>query len=406
VSWHLANASVWGREAPCDLLLRDGRVYLLQDTSHARAGARYWNLEGRLVLPGLVEMHTHLDKTYTPGPNPAGTLRGAIESYRAVAAGRSSSELEARAVRALEAAVANGVTRLRSHVNLSDPADLPVLEVLTGVRQAFAGRIDVQFVAMLSLGPGYHKDLLAEGVRLGIDLVGGAPALEDDPRAAVDRALGAALRFELPLDLHIDETDDPSSETLRYLAERVLATGFPLPVTASHCCALAFQTRERLDDTLDLVARGGISVVALPACNLFLVGRGRWPSPRGMAPLNNLLAHGITVCAGADNVQDPFNPYGDYDPLRSAQLCALVGQLSGDDAATRALELVCGPAAGAFAGHDARLTDGAEADLVVMDTSSPSALLAETPPRLATFKSGRLVMRSRCTREWPTGDEQ
>ncbi len=400
MTWLLVNARLADGAGPVNLLLRDGRVYLVGAGEADGADLERWDLEGRLVLPGLIEIHAHLDKTYSAIENPDGTLNGAIERFRQLAAKRSLADVERNAVRAIQAALVNGVTKLRSHLNLHGRQDLAVIEVMQGVRRRFRASIDLQFVAMAGYQAPFDHALLKEAVRLGVDVVGGAPALAPAPHATVDAALEAAHRLDLPLDLHIDETEAPSSTTLERLARQKLALGLSLPVTAGHCCSLGFQPLDEARATMEAVAAAGIAVAALPACNLTLMGRGRWPPPRGMAPVAELIEHGVVVAAGSDNVQDPFNPFGNYDPLQSAQLCAMVGQLTSAKALSAALNLVTRNAARAFDGGDAWLVDGAAADLVVLDERDPLAAVASPPPRLATFKGGRLVVRSEVRRQW------
>lgn len=400
MTWLLTNARLADAGVTEDLLLRDGRMWFAGPVAAHGEDCERWDLEGRLVLPGLVEIHAHLDKTYSAIENPDGTLNGAIESFRRQAATRSLADVERNAVRAIEAALVNGVTKLRSHLNLHGRQDLAVIEVMQGVRRRFRASIDLQFVAMAGYQAPFDHALLQEAVRLGVDVVGGAPALASEPHATVDAALEAAHTLDLPLDLHIDETEVPSSTTLKRLAQRKLAQGLSLPVTAGHCCSLGFQPLAEARATMDAVAAAGIAVAALPACNLTLMGRGRWPPPRGMAPVAELIERGVVVAAGSDNVHDPFNPFGNYDPLQSAQLCAMVGQLTSAKALSGALNLVTRNAALAFDGGDACLTDGAPADLVVLDERDPLAVVASPPPRLATFKAGRLVVRSEVRRQW------
>src|SRR5690606_34419752 len=157
----------------------------------------------------------------------------------------------------------------------------------------------------------------------GADIVGGCPHLEHDGgggiEAATDVCLQIATDVGKPVDLHTDETLDPTANGLDVLARRVLA-GFDLGATASHCVSLGQQPAEQQQATAERVAAAGIGVVALPQTNLFLQGRGRSPMPRGLTAVDVLRRAGVTVAAGADNVQDPFNPVGRACPFETAGL--------------------------------------------------------------------------------------
>jgi cytosine deaminase len=81
------------------------------------------------------------------------------------------------------------------------------------------------------------------------------------------------------------------------------------------------------------VAAAGIGVVVLPHTNLFLQGRAHQTStPRGLAPVDVLRRAGVTVAAGGDNLQDPFNPVGRGDPLETAGLLVMAAHQLPDDA--------------------------------------------------------------------------
>jgi cytosine deaminase len=120
---------------------------------------------------------------------------------------------------------------------------------------------------------------------------------------------------------------------LEDLAERVIATGFPHGVAASHCVSLALQTERRQQEVSEKVAAAGISVIALPHTNLFLQGReSQSCMPRAVTAVKALRAAGVNVAAGADNLQDPFNPVGRGDPLETAGLMIMTTHVLPDDA--------------------------------------------------------------------------
>ena len=231
-------------------------------------------------------------------------------------------------------------------------------------------------------------------------MVGGAPALTPDPSASLAASFALAERFGKPIDLHIDETEDPASPTLLALAEMTIAAGMQGQVTAGHCCSLAFMDERDAGRVIERVAAAGLHIVTLPSCNLVLMGRGMQPPPRGVTRVKELLAAGVNVCAGSDNVQDPFNPFGNYDPLQSAHFTAHTAHMTGADELAACREMVTNRAAAALGLDGYGLRVGAPADLVVLDTFDPKEAVTAPPPRLATFKNGRLVVRTQTEQEW------
>ncbi len=360
-----------------------------------------WDLAGRVVLPGLIDMHTHLDKSYIPTHNHSGTLLEAIEVWRAYKGTRTKREIQTTVRRALRAAIANGVTAMRSHIDVVETADLQTAAIILEIREEMREQIDLQLVAL-----GYAERTLEShqtmqtALALGIDLVGGAPALTDDPKAEIDALFALAEATGKGLDLHVDETEDPQMLSLQYIATKTQAHGLQGLVTAGHCCSLAFVDGETAARVIEDGAAAQLNIVTLPSCNLVLMGRAIQPTPRGVTPIKALLARGINVSAASDNVHDPFNPFGNYDLLQIANLTAHVAHLTGEAEIRTALAMVTANPTRAMGLSDQALTVGAVADLVVLDATEPLHAVTTMPPRLATFKHGKLIVRTTIEQSW------
>jgi cytosine/creatinine deaminase len=296
--------------------------------------------DGYLLLPAFAEPHAHLDKAFLAErvDNPTGDLMGAI---LAMERARDSITLEdtiARAERAARLLAVNGCTAIRTHVDLTLTGRLTSVAALIEVRERLRGLVEIQVAALCawpSIGDigANQRSLLREAIDLGIDVVGGCPHLETDPAAANDNLLTLAAEAGLPVDLHTDETLNPAMLALEDLAERVVATGFPHGVAASHCVSLSLQSERRQSEVAEKVAAAGISVIALPHTNLFLQGRDTQVCmPRAVTAVKALRAAGVNVAAGADNLQDPFNPVGRGDPLETAGLMIMTAHVLPGDA--------------------------------------------------------------------------
>jgi len=296
--------------------------------------------DGYLVLPAFAEPHAHLDKAFLAErvDNPTGDLLGAILAMERARPTITLADTIERAERAARLLAANGCTAIRTHVDLTLTGGLMSVEALIDVRDRLRDLVEIQVAALCawpSIGPegADQRALLREAIAIGADVVGGCPHLESDPAAANDNLLTIAAEAGLPVDLHTDETLNPAMLALEDLAERVLATGFPYGVAASHCVTLTLQSEERQRDVAEKVAAAGISVIALPHTNLFLQGRDcAVATPRALTAVKALRAAGANVAAGADNLQDPFNPVGRGDPLETAGLMILSAHVLPADA--------------------------------------------------------------------------
>lgn len=386
-----------------DILIDAGRITAIvpcgEGRNMAREGAEVVEANGRLVLPAMAEVHAHLDKAFLSElvPNPTGDLMGAILAMEAHRHLLGPEETAVRAERAARLIAANGATAIRTHADLTAENGLSSVEVLVDLRDRLRseGLVDMQVVALCgwpvadgSSAADEQVALLRSAIAKGVDLVGGCPHLEDDHDAAVDVFMAIAADHGLPVDLHMDETLDPRRFALPRLAEWVLRHRPGVGVTASHCVSLGMQPVEVQTRTAALVAEAGISVVALPSSNLFLQGRDHQQGmPRALTAVAALADAGVTVAAGADNIQDPFNPVGRGDCLETASLMVMAGHRLPDDA----YESVSGASRAAMGLEPVRLAPGSPAELVLLPAASIREAVAFGPAGRTVIHGGRVV---------------
>jgi len=364
------------------------------------SGEQVLDLTGYVLLPAFAEPHAHLDKAYTTEDVGSldGTLAGAITAWRSYRRQLGIDEIAARARAAALRALAHGVTAIRTHTDVAEGIGTRGVEALVKVREDLSAVLDIQVVAFshpLS-GPGgtQNRRLLEAAVEAGTDLVGGAPHLDPDPAESLAYCLRLAESAGLPVDLHMDENLGERLD-LAELA-RMVSDGFAQPVTASHCVSLGMAPVTVQDEVAAAVARAGISVITLPMTNLYLQSRERaCASPRGLTAVRALLRAGVTVAAGEDNVQDPFNPLGRTDPIGTAQLLVLAAHLDPHEA----LELVSSGARTVLGLPCVQIEPGAPADLVAIAGSSLCEAMATATEDRVVIRRGRVVSRTRVLHE-------
>ncbi|MHA6619759.1 amidohydrolase family protein [Pseudonocardia sp. DLS-67] len=356
---------------------------------------------GWRVLPSAVEPHAHLDKALTaPRVDPAAgnDLLAAIAQWKDLAAEIDTADIAERALAAVRRYVANGITAIRTHVDVLGTGDpMRGIDALVAVREQLRGRVTLQ-VCMLA-GHATPDAVLAEAAARGVDVIGGCPHIAPDPHRETARMLDLAERFDLPVDLHADEqTGLPPSDAgldIVDLAEQVLARGLGQRVTASHCVRLGMLPPERLARVLDLAARAGLGIVTLPITNLYLQGRdATHAAPRGIAALRQILDASVPLAAGADNLRDPFNPAGRADPFETTSLLMTAAHL-------RPLEALAAVTAGArtvLGLPQAGTTPGADADLVLVPDVALGDVLAGAVDARVVVSGGRVVADTRTAR--------
>jgi cytosine deaminase len=230
--------------------------------------------------------------------------------------------------------------------------------------------------------------LARDAIQAGIDVVGGCPHLDDEPRAAVETLLQMALDSGLPLDLHADENLRGDSCDLEHLADTMIANRVSHHVVASHCVSLSVRPEHEMRRIAEKVAEAGIIVVALPHTNLFLQGReSATLTPRAITPVKILRECGVVVAAGADNLQDPFNPLGRADPLETAGLMLMASHQSVD----HAIAMVTTDAHEAISNAAKQVVVEARADFVALAATNVREAIAMGPPDRTVVYGGVVI---------------
>jgi cytosine deaminase len=286
-------------------------------------------LDGRLVIPGFVESHIHLDKSCILERCPEhGSLQDAIAAVAAAKRAFTEEDVYARARRTLEKAIIQGTTRMRTHVEADPRVGLRGFEAIRRLKRDYAWAIDLQICVFPQEGlindPG-TEELLIAACEQGADLIGGCPYTDTDPHAQTARIFEIARRFDLDIDFHLDFDMDPSWMHLDEVCRQTDAHRWGSRVTVGHVTKLSALDHSRLAAVGRRLADAGVAVTVLPATDLFLMGREHEHHvPRGVAPAHRLLDHGVTCSLATNNVLNPFTPFGDCSLLRMANLYANV----------------------------------------------------------------------------------
>ncbi|MEB3353051.1 MAG: amidohydrolase family protein [Cyanobacteriota bacterium] len=343
-----------------------------------------------LALPPLVEPHAHLDKCFTVGrwPNRSGSLLGALAQNHREAVERTVEGVLARAEQALERAWRQGLRAIRSHVDSGGAGGSASWEALLELRRRWAGRVELQLVALVPLahwstpqGEALARWVADQGGLLG-GVLGPPYGHRPEDRSALIALLALADRLGTGVDLHIDEADLAPALGVRQLLAVVERRHPGVPITCSHAASLGLLPEERLAPLAERLAAAGLAVVALPLTNLWLLGRRPAGSPllRVQAPVRSLQRAGVRVALGADNVQDPWYPGGDFDPLELLRLAPLTSHLQ-PDLRQGLSPFTTEPSRLLGLAWDGVVRVGAPADLIVLAASDWTELLARSPQR-------------------------
>jgi cytosine deaminase len=399
------NVALWGNEGLCDVAMADGRFVSIGRASASSTATLTLDAEGRMAVPGFVEPHIHLDKAMISERAPvnvSGTLTEAIEILWEIKRNYTVDEIADRASRVITQALENGVSKLRTHVDVDPIGGTRPAEGLIRARDRFHDLLDIQIVAFPQEGivksPGTEA-LMRQVMKLGVDVVGGMPFNEASPadsRRHIEIVFDIAKEFDADIDMHVDETDDPKARTLEVLAELTIANRWQGRVTAGHTCALASYPRNYADHVIDRLREANVNMIANPATNLMLQGRlDDYPKRRGVTQVKELLAAGVNVACGQDCVHDTFYPFGQNDPLEIAFLLCHASQMSQPPEILTVMDMITNKGAKALRVPDFGVAVGAVADLVVLDARDAREAFARRTPRRWVIRKGRLIAEAR-----------
>jgi cytosine/adenosine deaminase-related metal-dependent hydrolase len=382
----LADALTEGRRV--DIGLDAGRIARIAPAG-SLDGATRLALDGALVLPGLVDGHIHPDKTFLGLPwrphRPDATVAGRIEAEKAER--RAIAEpMAIRARRLVEHVAARGTTAMRAHVDVDAEIGLGSLEALLALRAEVAHLVTMQIVAFPQSGvtslPG-GAALLEAAVRAGADVVGGLdPAgIDEDIEGQLGIVFGIAGKHGRPIDIHLHDPGELGAYELRRIASRTRASGMQGRVAVSHAFALGTIEEATLARTAAALAEAGVAIMT------------NGPGPETIPPVKRLVAEGVRVFVGSDNIRDAWSPYGDGDMLARARLVGYRAALLTDEELRLAFDLVSAAPAAVMGCEAPRIAEGAAADLIVLRAAHVAEAVASAPPREMVIKAGRIIAR-------------
>ncbi|MGO6679202.1 cytosine deaminase [Rhizobium leguminosarum] len=387
--------------ATVDIVISDGMIAAIRPAGAAPADYARTDLKDGMVWPCFADIHTHLDKghIWPRQANPDGSFMGALDAVRADReANWSAADVKRRMEFSLRSAHAHGTSLIRTHLDSLAPQHRISFEVFAEIRDAWKDRIALQAVALFPLDAmadsAFFTDLVTT-IRQTGGLLGGVTRMGPELVWQLDTLFRTAAEHGLDVDLHVDETDDRGAETLKAIAEAVLRNGFEGKVTAGHCCSLARQDEDTAARTVELVAKAGVAVIALPMCNMYLQDRypGRTPRWRGVTLFKELAAAGVATAVASDNTRDPFYAYGDLDPVEVFREAVRILHLD-HPLDTAARVVTTSPAAIVGRPDKGRIAAGDPADLVLFSARRWSEFLSRPQADRVVLRRGKVIDRS------------
>jgi len=374
---------------PVDVLVRGGVIERVAPGLVPPPGASVVDGRNGILLPGLVDAHMHLDKTFWGLPwraHEAGpTTRERIENER-----RLRRELalpaDAQAEGLARQAMSRGTLHIRSHVDVDTEVGLRNFEGVMTARSRLRDLVSIQVVAFPQSGvvtrPG-TAELLEQAVKDGAELIGGVDptGIDGDAAGQLDVVFGIAGRHGAGVDIHLHDGGAEGAAQIRMIAERTRALGLAGKVAVSHAFCLGMVDERLLEGLVALLREQRIAIMTTA------------PGDRPTPPVRRLREAGVAVGAGSDGVRDAWTPLGNADMLERAMLVAYRNGFRADPLLHDALDIATRGNAGVLGLEGYGLEVGCRADLVVVPGETLGEIVAMRPPRALVISGGRVVAR-------------
>jgi len=394
----IRSARLRSRSGLLDIVIRDGRIEAITSPGEIAVGPAEIDAGGNLVTESFVNTHLHLDKVFTLRSlgdaaladyqsGDMGKAMSAIETAAAVKRGQDPEAMLAAGRRAVAMAAYYGNTHIRALADVDSKAGIRGVEVLVALREEFAGLVDIQVVAFAQDGivrePG-TADLLRVSMRMGADVVGGIPWIEyteADMAEHVRIVFDIAVEHDAPVSMLLDDAGDPGLRTLEMMASEVIRRGWEGRALAHHARAMQLYPDPYVERLVALLGAAGVAVVSDPHTGPL------------HARVRQLMAAGINISLGQDDISDAYYAFGRNNMLEVAFLGAhLLWMMSEPDQELLYDAVTINPANAIGLDHH-RIAVGNEANLVVLEGEIVAeALRFHAAPR-AVISHGHLIDR-------------
>jgi cytosine deaminase len=372
-----------------DMLIEGGRIARIAKEIAAPIGATVEDGKGAIALPGLVEAHTHLDKSLWGLPwykNEVGPrLIDKIDNER-LSKKRLDIDPYRESARQVVQSSLMGSTHIRSHVDIDTDHGLWGIEGVMRMRDDYRDIIDVEIVAFPQSGmlcrPGTLQ-LMDQALKLGAEVVGGLDpcAIDRDPKGHLDAVFDLCQRHGKPLDIHLHEPGEMGAFSTDLICERTRALGMKGKVTISHAFCLGTPDPALVDPLIAQLAELDIAIMTTG------------PASRPAPPVKKLLDAGVRVCSGNDGIRDTWGPYGNADMLERAMLVGLRNNFRRDDELRLALDVCTTEGAKVMEIKNYGLAEGCVADLILVPGETVAEVVAARSPNRRVVKRGKIVAR-------------
>lgn len=275
---------------------------------------------------GWVNTHAHIDRAFILNEENFALTNSALEvkwglpdQYKKTA---TVDDIYGNMARVTEDMIRQGVYALGSFIDADPIVEDRALLAAKRLRENYGDKIKLVFINQVVKGvldPEARKwfDKGAEFV----DIIGGLPEKDAGHEAEhLDILFEAAKKNGgKPLHVHVDQYNSPDQRDTELLVQKTIEHGYQGKVTAVHCISVGAQPREYRQKLYAQMKEVDMSVIVCPCAwidNSWVAGKEEdiiGPIHNSIAPVKEMVAAGLNVAIGVDDIQDIYKPFVDGD---------------------------------------------------------------------------------------------
>lgn len=396
------NATIYGNPEFHEILIENNQFKAIGN--HLENAEEVIDLKGRLVLPPYVDPHLHLDYIFSGlgegTANVSGTLFEGIQRWSDNKKSLTEELVRERAIRGIQKELSKGVQFIRTHVDITDP-NLTGMKALIKLREELKDIVTLQLVAFPQEGFFRYKgaeQLMEEALKMGADVAGGIPHFEISYEHGVEslkRIVDMAIKYNVMIDIHCDENDDPNSRFLEVLNALVMERDYGKYTTASHTCSFGSVENSYANKMLGLFRESQINFISCPTENAHLQGRGdTYPKRRGLTRVKELLNNGNNVAFAQDSIADYWYPLGNGNMMNILDNGIHLAHYTHIDEINKAFDLITMNGVNIMRVNDEYgIEAGKPANFIVLDAQDAYEAVRERAEVLASIRNGEYLFK-------------
>ncbi len=285
-----------------------------------------WDLKGQFLEAvkqkgGWVNCHAHFDKAYYITKE--GLNQTTVDMEKKwlmsddIKRNSTEEEIEARIRRGLDKMISQGAQMTISFIDAYEAVGHKAIDAANRVKEAYKDKITF-LTATQPLGGLINKDALDlyEAITAKADFAGGLPSKDrpnDDANLYI--LFSIAKNLNKPIQVHIDQENNPNERDTEKLIKFTKKFGYEGKVAAIHAISVSAQPKPYREEIYKGLADAGIGVVVCPSAALSMRQLDQFTSPvhNSMGNVPEMLAAGVKVGIGVDNIADFYQPFIDGD---------------------------------------------------------------------------------------------